>query len=65
MNKSIEAVSNKNMYEVGDSFSVVKKHLLSHKNGTYLLKTWLSLDRIGLDGFLIAVIISFSPFFYS
>ena len=37
INKSIEAVSNKNMYEVGDSFSVLKKHLLSHKNGTNLL----------------------------
>ena len=29
INKSIEAVSNKNMYEVGDSFSVVKKNLFS------------------------------------
>ena len=37
INKSIEVVSNKNMCKVGDSFSVVKKHLLSHKNGTYLL----------------------------
>ena len=37
MDKSVEAVSNKNIYEVGDSFSVAKKHLLFHKNGTYLL----------------------------
>ena len=36
-NKSTEAVSNKKMYEVGDSFLVVKKHLLSLKNSTYLL----------------------------
>ena len=61
-NKSIEAVSNKNMYEVGESSW---KHLLSHEKGTYLLQTWLSLDTTGLDGFLIAVIISFSHFFYS
>ena len=49
------------MYEVGDSFTVVKKIYCLIKTA----HTYLPLNTVGLDCFLIAVIVSFSPFFHS
>ena len=54
-------VSNKSMYEVGDSFPVVK-NIYCLINTAH---TCLPLNTVGLDCFLIVVIVSLSPFFHS
>ena len=57
----VQTASNKSMYEVGDSFSVVKSIYCLTKTA----HTCLPLNTVGLDCFLIAVIVSLSPFFHS